>query len=304
MLGQTTGRIVGTIRDPTGAVVPFAEVTATSKSTSEQRQTTTDDDGLYVVALLPPGAYRVSVGSSGFKTHVFEEVTVSITETTLLDVNLTVEKAPGESVTVRSTDSQLQSDGPQLGRVVESSYLTELPLVARNFTQILGLYSGTAGLLADGTAVGRNTQTLSVNGARVTQNNFQLNGVDVNGMGTNSAVTIPTPAPETIQEFKVQTSLYDATYGRSGGGNIQVVTRSGGNEFHGAGYEYFRNEVLNANNPFLKAAGANRPVLRRNVFGGTLGGPISKSTAFFFVSYQARGKRMALLQLTAFPPMF
>jgi hypothetical protein len=105
-------------------------------------------------------------------------------------------------------------------------------------------------------------------------------------MGTNAAVTVATPAPETIQEFKVQTSLYDATYGRSGGGNIQVVTRSGGNEFHGAAYEYFRNDALNANNPFLKAAGVRRPVLRRNVFGGMLGGPIRKNTAFLFLSYQ------------------
>jgi Carboxypeptidase regulatory-like domain/TonB dependent receptor len=283
---QTTGRIAGTIKDLTGAVVASAEVTAASKSTAEQRQATSDNFGRYVLALLPPGAYRVSILAAGFKIQVFEEITVSITETTALDVNLTVGTAAGESVTVRSADPQLQADGPQLGRVVESSYLTELPLVARNFTQVLGLYAGTAGFLTDGTSVGRNTETLSVNGARVTQNNFQINGVDVNGMGTNAAVTVPTPAPETIQEFKVQTSLYDASYGRSGGGNIQVVTRSGSDEFHGAAYEYFRNDVLNANNPFLKAAGAKRPVLRRNVFGGTLGGPIRKNTAFFFVSYQ------------------
>jgi Carboxypeptidase regulatory-like domain/TonB-dependent Receptor Plug Domain len=283
---QTTGRIAGTIRDPTGAVVAGVKVTATSKATGEERDAAADAAGNYELALLPPGNYRVSVATTGFKTQLFDDVTVAITETTFVDATLAVADAPGESVTVYSTVPVVQRDGPQLGRVVESRLLTELPLSARNFTQILGLSPGTAGFLADGTSVGRNTQTLSTNGARVTQNNFQINGVDVNGMGTNAAVTIATPAPETIQEFKVQTSLYDATYGRSGGGNIQVVTRGGSNEFHGAAYEYFRNDVLSANNPFLKAAGVRRPVLRRNVFGGILGGPIQRDKVFFFFSYQ------------------
>jgi hypothetical protein len=283
---QTTGRIAGTVKDPMGAVLAASKVTATSKATGEQRDTAADAAGNYALALLPPGDYRVSVATTGFKTQVFDNVTVSITETTVVDATLAVGAAPGESVTVHSTVPAVQRGGPQLGRVVESTLLTELPLSARNFTQILGLSPGTTGFLTDATSVGRNTQALSVNGARVTQNNFQINGVDVNGMGTNAAVTVPTPAPETIQEFKVQTSLYDATYGRSGGGSIQVVTQSGGNEFHGVAYEYFRNEALNANSPFLKEAGVRRPVLRRNVFGGTLGGPIRRNAAFFFLSYQ------------------
>lgn len=287
---QTTGRIAGTVRDATGAVVALAQVTATSKSTAEQRQGPTDQVGSFAISLLRPGEYYVSVTARGFQTQSFDDIVVSITETTSLDVILAVATAPGESLTVSSTDVGLQVDGAQLGRIVESTSLTELPLVARNFTQILGLSPGTAGFLTDGTSAGRNTQTLSVNGARVTQNNFQLNGIDVNGMGTNSAVTVSTPAPETIQEFKVQTSLYDATYGRSGGGSIQVVTRGGSNQFHGTAYEYFRNQALDANNPFLKAANVERPVLRRNVFGGMLGGPLRKNIAFFFISYQGTGE--------------
>lgn len=282
---QITGRIAGTVKDQTGALVASAEVTATSKSTSERRHAVSDSVGRYVLTLLVPGKYRVSVIAPGFKAQVVDDIIVAVTETTSFDVTLAV-GGPGESVTVRSADQPLQKDGPQLGRLVDASSLTQLPLVARNFTQILGLSPGTVGFLTDGTSVGRNTQTISVNGARVTQNNFQLNGVDINGMGTNSAVTVATPAPETIQEFKVQTALYDATFGRSGGGNIQVVSRSGSNELHGATYEYFRNEALNANNPFLEAAGVERPVLRRNVFGATLGGPVRKSIAFFFISYQ------------------
>src|SRR5439155_1429593 len=115
--------------------------------------------------------------------------------------------------------------------------------------------------------------------------------IDANRIDTNSATSLAVPAPETIQEFKVQTSLYDATFGRGGGGNVQAVTRSGTNDFHGAAYEYFRNDALNANNPFLKAAGVKRPTLKRNVFGGLLGGPIKTNKSFFFVSYQATRER-------------
>src|SRR5439155_4692150 len=115
--------------------------------------------------------------------------------------------------------------------------------------------------------------------------------IDANRIDTNSATSLAVPAPETIQEFKVQTSLYDATFGRGGGGNVQAVTRSGTNDFHGAAYEYFRNDALNANNPFLKAAGVKRPTLKRNVFGGLLGGPIKTNKSFFFVSYQGTRER-------------
>src|SRR5205823_11428369 len=153
------------------------------------------------------------------------------------------------------------------------------------------LWPGAATYLPDSTAVGRNTQTISSNGARMTQNNVQINGIDANTMGTSAAVNLAVPAPETIQEFKVQTSLYDATFGRGGGGNVQAVTKSGGNNIHGAAYEYFRNDALNANNPFLKAAGVKRPTLQRNVFGGLLGGPIKTNRSFFFVSYQGTRER-------------
>ncbi|HEX6729528.1 MAG TPA: hypothetical protein VF074_05935, partial [Pyrinomonadaceae bacterium] len=181
--------------------------------------------------------------------------------------------------------------GPQLGRVVNSRAVTELPLATRNFTQILALSAGTSAVLPDNTALGRNSLNVSVNGARVTQNNFQLNGVDANNIGTNAAGLLAVPAPETIQEFTVQTSLYDATFGRGGGGSVQAVTRTGNNEFHGAVYEYFRDDSLNANNPFLKAAGVERPTLSRHVFGGMFGGPIRKDRSFFFLSYQGTRER-------------
>lgn len=283
--GQTTGRIAGTVTDQTGGAIAGAEVTSASRATRDQRKVATDETGNYAIPLLPPGTYRVSVTAAGFQRAVFAEVEVRITETTSLNCVLTV-GAVADSVTARAIAPLVQTDSAQLGRVIEARTVSELPLATRNFTQILSLSSGTATYLPDSTGVGRNTQAVSVNGARVTQNNLQINGVDANTMGTNGPVLVAVPAPETIQEFIVQTSLYDASFGRAGGANVQVLTRSGSNSFHGSAYEYLRNEALNANNPFLKAAGMARPVLKRNVFGGTIGGPLRREKAFFFASYQ------------------
>src|SRR6266849_3206343 len=287
---QTTGRIVGTVSDAQGAGLPGAEVTVTNKATGEERKVVADDSGNYIVPLLPPGTYNVSVSASGFKRWISEDVRVALTETSTVNPTLEV-GAVTESVTVTMAPPIVQTDGAQLGRVVDTRAVSELPLATRNFTQVLGLSAGAATYLPDNTAVGRNSKNISVNGARVTNNNFQINGVDANSMGTNSASSLAIPAPETIQEFKVQTSLYDATFGRSGGGNIQAVTKSGGNDFHGGAYEYFRNDKLNANNPYLIASGVARPILKRNVFGGFIGGPIKKDKAFFFASYQGTKER-------------
>src|SRR5712664_1623965 len=289
---QTTGRITGVVKDSSGGVILRAEVQAVNEGTGEKWQSVTDAAGNYSFLLLPPGLYQIEVAANGFKTAVSKDVPVRITETTAINISLAVGNRV-EKIIVNGSPPLLQTDGPQLGRVVDSQAVAELPLASRNFTQILTLSPGTASYLPDSTTVGRNTQAISVNGARVTQNYFQINGIDATTMGTNGAILVAIPAPETIEEFKVQTSLYDATYGRSGGANIQLVTKSGGNEIHGDAYEYFRNEALNANNPFLKAAGLGRPLLRRNVFGGVLGGPIRKNKAFFFVSYQGARERNA-----------
>jgi len=289
---QTTGRITGVVKDSSGGVIAKADVQALNKATGEEWKAITDDAGNYSFLLVPPGLYQIEVTAKGFKTSVSEGVAVRITETIELDFVLAVGDRV-ETVVVHDSPTLLQADGPQLGRVVNSESVAGLPLASRNFTQILTLSPGAASHLPDSTAVGRNTQAISVNGARVTQNFFQINGVDATTMGTNGVILVGVPAPETIEEFKVQTSLYDAAYGRSGGANIQLVTKSGGKEIHGDAYEYFRNETLNANNPFLKGAGLARPVLRRNVFGGSFGGPIRKSRAFFFVSYQGSRERNA-----------
>ncbi len=288
--GKTTGRIAGTVKDEGGALIAGAEVSIISKATGDERKVTTDGEGSYAVPLLPPGTYRVTIIANGFKQAVSDNVQILITETIVVSASLEVGDLK-ESVTISTAPPLIQRDGPQLGRVVYSRAVSELPLATRNFTQLLGLSPGTSVELPDNTAVGRNSQNISVNGARANQDNYQLNGVDANYIIGNGSARIAVPAPETIQEFKVQTSLYDATFGRSGGGNIQAVTKGGANDFHGAAYEYFRNDALNANNPFLKGAGAKRPVLKRNIFGGLLGGPFKRGKAFFFVSYQAARER-------------
>jgi hypothetical protein len=287
---QTTGRIAGTVKDPNGARIVGAEVIVTSLATAEERKDTTDAEGSYAVPLLSPGAYRVKVTSDGFNPALFDSARVVITETTTVNAELTVAGINVEQVTVRATPL-IQAGGPQLGRVVDSRAVAELPLATRNFLQILALSPGTSVSLPNNTALGRNSQSVSVNGARRTQNNFEINGVDANRLDNNTAGAVAVPAPETIQEFKVQTSLYDATFGRGAGGSVQAVTRSGTNEFHGALYEYFRDDAFNANNPFLKAAGVERPVLKRSVFGGLLGGPVNTDRAFFFASYQGTRER-------------
>jgi hypothetical protein len=288
---QTTGRIEGRVRDQAGALVVQAEVSATNRLTREERKTKTNHDGDFVLPLLPSGSYLLSIGANGFQQLVFDNVIVGITETTRIDAELVVGSGPQASLTISTSKAPTYADGPALGRIIDSRAVSELPLATRNYTQILALSPGSDAGLADNTGVGRNSQNISVNGARRTQNNFQINGVDANTIGTKSALFIAIPAPETIQEFKVQTSLYDSTFGRSGGGNVQTVTKSGGNDFHGSAYYYFRLQRLNANNPFLKAAGVERPPLVRDVFGATLGGPIRKERAFFFVSYQGTRER-------------
>ena len=289
---QTAGRISGVVTDPSGRVIAAADVRAINDATNEEWRATTDEAGRYQFLLLPPANYRIEVVAPGFKRAVLTEVSVRVTETTTADVTVSV-GARVETIVVKSSPIEMQTDGPQLGSVTDAQAVANLPLASRNFTQILSLSPGTATYLADSTAIGRNSQAISVNGARVTQNYIQINGVDGTTMGTNGLILVVVPAPETIEEFKVQTSLYDASYGRSGGANIQLVTKSGGNEMHGEAYEYFRNEALNANNPFLKAAGLARPLLRRNAFGGVYGGPVRKDRAFFFVSYQGSSERNA-----------
>lgn len=285
----TTGQIVGAVRDPSGAVVAGVNVRLTSEA-GVVREVATDERGEFRFALLPPGTYTLTVDAPGFQAFVLERVVARITETTQADVGLTL-AATRQAVTVTAEPPLVQTTSPTAGRVIGESQVRQLPLPTRNFQQLLTLSPGTVANLANTTELGRGDVNISVNGQRSTSNNVIVNGTEVNSPGTNSTPNVSVPAPDAIQQFIVQTSLYDATQGRNSGGNVAAITKSGSNEFHGNLYEFLRNEKLNANDFFLNAAGRPRPVLKRNQFGGTLGGPIRKDKTYFFLSYQGTRER-------------
>lgn len=292
------GSIAGTVKDPSGAVIPRVEVRIESASTRLQRQLTTDESGRYRAVLLDPGIYAVHFSHAGFQPLSLTEVRIQITETTILDVTLSI-GAVNKVIEVTAEAPLLQETAPTTGRVIGEKTIRELPLATRNFTQLLALSPGAFAPIPDNAAVGLNSQNIAVNGSRPTNNNLQLNGIDANQIGLNNAANLPIPATDTLQEFKVQTSLYDASFGRSGGAAIAAVTKSGTAQLHGNLYEFFRNDSLNANNFFFNATGTSRPVLKRNQFGGTLGGPVyipgvydgRSHGTFFFISYQGSRER-------------
>jgi hypothetical protein len=297
MHGQTanTGAVAGTVIDPSGALVPRAAVVVNSQATGEKRDVTADADGNFSVPFLTPGDYDLTVRAPGFEPLVLKGVGVRITEVSRLKIQLTIGGAK-EQITVSAVPPLLQTENATFGRVIDRNTVEELPLVNRNFTEILGLTAGINTDIVDATQLGAGSQEIRANGARSGDNNFMLNGVDANSYSSNvtevtpfGAAGIPIPAPDTIQEFKVQNSLYDAQYGRGGGANISIETRSGTAQFHGSAYYFGRNDALDANNFFANATGVPRGEFRRSQPGGILGGPFPwpKKHAFFFVSYQA-----------------
>jgi len=298
-----TGAITGTVTDPSGGAVANATVTATNKGTNQSREAKTGADGVYKFTLLNPGDYRLKFAAAGFKAADIETVAVNVTETTSVNQTLQV-GAVTESVTVEATVETLQTESSTLGTTVTGSQINALPMANGNYTEILSLSAGTSVAVDNATSVGKGTQNISANGVDPGSNNFQMDGVAVNNIANSGSANdgtiytgIPIPSTDAIGEFKVQTSTYDASYGRNPGANVTVSTKSGTNGFHGSAFEFFRNTVLNANDFIVKldqerADTANtRQVLNQNQFGATIGGPIVKDKLFFFFSYRGtRGK--------------
>lgn len=291
-----TGAIAGTVTDASGGAVANAKVTAVSLATGQTRTTTTGSAGDYRISLLPPGNYRLDFSASGFKTASVPSATVTLSETATVNQALEV-GAVTQTVTVESNAQVLQTESATLGTTVSGSQITALPMANGNYTEILSLSPGTSASVDDATAVGKGTQNISANGIIPGSNNFQMDGVAVNNIANAGNANdgtiytgIPIPSTDAIQEFKVQTSTYDASFGRNPGANVVVNTKSGTNQFHGSAFEFFRNSVLNADDFFYdKTPAQPHQVLDQNQFGGTLGGPIKKDKLFFFFSY--RGTR-------------
>ena len=300
MYGQTanTGAIAGTVSDPSRALVARAEIAVKSQATLEERDLVTDAEGNFLAPFLSPGNYDLTVRAPGFEPLVLHGVQVQITEVSRLKIRLPIAGAK-EQIEVSAKPPLIQTENATLGRVIDHETIVDLPLVDRNFTEILGLTAGTNTNIVDATQLGAGSQEIRANGARSGDNNFMLNGVDANSYSSNITEVTPfggagiaIPAPDTIQEFKVQTSLYDAQYGRGAGANVDVETRSGTADLHGSVYYFGRNEALDANNFFANATGVPRGEFRRSEPGGTLGGPLpwSEEARLFlrFLSGHAR----------------
>ena len=288
---STTGAIRGTVTDPQGAVIADATVTVTSQATAQVRTAKTDSNGQYAVGLLPPEVYKVSISAPGFKTQEPPPVTVVVTETVRADAKLFL-GSESQTVEVTSLAPTLQVENATLGTVVQGNTIREVPLTNRNYTQVLTMSAGVAGDVNNAASLGKGTQDVYVNGASSISNNFHMDGADINNFGSGRAgdfvqqAGIAIPNPDTLQEFKIQTTNYDAGFGRDAGANVDVITKSGSNSIHGSVWEFLRNDVLNANDTFLKIGGQKRAVMKQNQFGGTIGGPIVKDKIFFFGSYQ------------------
>ena len=296
LLAQTasTGALGGTVTDSSGAVVAGASVEITNETTGEARTLDTRRDGSFLAGLLLPGTYRVEVGSKGFKTLQRTGIEVFVTEKQ--DVHLVLEVGTStQTIEVQAEGEVLKTQDSALGNVTEGEAVRELPLVNRNYTQIIGLSPGVVTDVNNASDLGRGNSGLntadggfSSHGGATNDNNYQMNGAQVNDLMAAGSFSggVPIPNPDAIQEFKVQTGQYDASYGRNAGANVNLITKSGTNDVHGTVFAFVRNDIFNANDYFLNRAGQPRASLKQNQFGFSLGGPIVKNKLFAFGSYQ------------------
>jgi len=287
-----TGALTGTVKDSSGAVMANVTVTATSADTNQARTVTTSDNGSYTIPLLLPGKYRVRFEAPGFKSVEVPAVTVVVAATGELNQALDV-GAQSQVVTVTGEVVATQTTTAAIGTEITAQNVQALPLTTRNYTQILGLAAGASSAVNNASSLGKGSQNVAVNGAPATSNNFQMDGAGVQNSNytggtqeSNGFSSFGIPSPDSIEEFKIQTSMFDAGYGRNAGANVNVVTKSGTNDYHGTLFEFFRNTDLNANDFFFNAADKTRPVLNQNQFGGVFGGAIKKDKLFYFFSYQ------------------
>jgi hypothetical protein len=291
LLAQGTGgRILGRAADPTGAVLSSVKVVATNDATGVTRSTQSSEGGDYIFPDLPVGTYTLSFELTGFKKDVRHSIALDVNQVITLNVTMQL-GATQEVVDVTSEAPLVDTSSTQLGAVVNNRSVNELPLNARDSYQFLQLQPGVQSQLGSsgGTFYGSDSAgSVSVNGGRDRANNFSVNGGDAN----DQFVNLPTiqPTPDAIEEFRVISNTFDAEYGRNSGAVVNVVTKSGTNQWHGNVYEYFRNKDLNAQGYFNTV----KPQFNQNQFGGTFGGPLRKDRTFFFTSYEGRRIRQGV----------
>lgn len=290
------GSITGTVFDPAGAVVPAAAINATNVETRAVYPTLSTATGNYTIPQIPPGSYEISVGVPGFKSFVRSGVTVAVAQTLRIDVTLEV-GASSESVTVRADAALLKTDSGDLSHNVTVQTLNDLPILGTGAAQ-----AGSSGIrnptnvaeLIPGTFYAPNAN-IRVNGAPTNSEAIRVEGQDATNQLINFAQAETQPSVDAIQEVAIQTSNFAPEFGTVGGGLFNVTMRSGTNQFHGSGYDYFVNEALNAGTPFTDDGHGHliRPPARRNDFGGTFGGPVwipklynGHDKTFFFFNWE------------------
>src|SRR6266576_1393474 len=286
-----TGAVRVFVTDPQGAAVAGAKVTLSSGVRADLTKETIAD-GSVVFPLVTPGTYKVTVEAPNFSRTVLSNVDVAVTAVTNLSVKLEIGQVSTEVQVAADVAETVNTTNATLGDVLTGDVLHNLPLATRNFTFLLALNAGTSAPLPNATQAGRGQAIVYVDGQRGTNNNLVINGTDANNLGNNNLGNVPIPSPDSLEELRVQTSLYDASQGKTSGGNINVLTRGGTDHYHGQVFEFLRNDVLNANSFFFNKNGTPRPVLKQNQFGGNLGGPVPKlKDTFFFGSYQGTRQR-------------
>jgi Carboxypeptidase regulatory-like domain len=290
---QSTSQLNGSVTDSSGAAVSGADITLTESATGFERRTASNVSGLYQFLEVPPGEYKLEASAKGFALYVVTKLTLVVKTPSTLNIRFQVAGGTTE-VNVEGEAPLINRTDASLGNVLEQSQIAELPIADRNVTYLLSLQPGVAYL---GTQINQDTDTRSgaVNGLRSDQSNVTLDGIGVNdqnnGYAFTSVLNVP---PDSVEEFRVTTANSNADSGYSSGAQVALVTKSGTNAFHGSAYEYNRNTVFSANDPFLKASQLSggqsntAPKLLRNVFGATFGGPIMKNRLFFFTNYEGR----------------
>jgi hypothetical protein len=286
-MAQSSGSLSGVVKDPNDAVIPGASVTVKNIATNLTRSVVSNEDGRWTITLLPVGQYTVSYEKEGFKKAVSGNIDVEAAVTRNVDATLEV-GVSDVFVDVLADQPLVQTESAAVSRQITGEQLTRTPTSTRSFTGLLGSESGVSSELSQVGVAGTGNVSPSVNGTRTTSTSLFFNGVDATNITSNEGSLSDniSPAPETLQEVKLQTSLYDASTGRSGGGNFQLITKSGGNSFTGSAYYYLQNKAFNSNEFFLKESSNEKPRADRTETGFTLGGPLVKDRFFFFGGYQ------------------
>ena len=298
MAQSVAGSISGVVTDAAHKPLAAATVNIVRDGTGRERRATTDAQGEFLVPLVPPGNYRLEVEATGYRKHV-QPLALDLNQELRVEVPLLAGKLT-EQVVVTAVRSMIRTDSAALGTVIENRNITGLPLDGRNFYELALLIPGASPPAPGSAGSARGDVALNINGAREDSNNFLLDGV-YNGDPKLNTFGV-TPPVDAVQEFEVQTSVYDASFGRNAGGQVSVVLKSGTNALHGSAYEFFRNGALDARN-FLAPAGDSKPQYQRNQFGVSLGGPVRKDRTFFFGDYEGRRVREGITRVSNVPTL-